>query len=156
MQQHFRTLPMAAAIAAASFGSLAHADRPVNEMDAVIERGVSYGFTHFEEIELKSRGRSEMEGFLGEDGWYAEVTFDDTGEPTHEERSRRIDGAWGMQPADVRQALAAAAKAGLASVEEIQINSSGYIDVEGHDAQRREIEMTLRLGSDKVIGTERD
>ena len=129
---------------------------PVDHIDDILAHASDYGFSQYEEIKVKSRGRAEIEGWL-DDEWYADVEFSiDNGETLKEERKRLITGAWGMSEDDVRQALNVAQAEGMAEFEEIEIDKSGMIDIEGRDENGRELEISLRQGSDQVSSIDRD
>ncbi|TVP52595.1 MAG: PepSY domain-containing protein [Halomonas sp.] len=128
----------------------------VDRIDDILAHAADYGFSHYEEIKVKSRGRAEVEGWL-DDEWYADVEFAiDDGETLKEERKRLVSGAWGMSEEDVRQALNVAQAEGMAEFEEIEIDKSGMIDIEGRDENGRELEISLRQGSDQVSAVDRD
>lgn len=117
-------------------------DRLATErLDKVLTQATDFGFQTFEEIEAKRDGRFEVEGWL-DDEWQAEVTFDlASGESLKEERRRRDSGAWGLSEAEVRDAMAVAVAEGLAEFEEIQADRDGRVEIEGYDADGRELEV---------------
>lgn len=128
----------------------------IDRLDDVLSTATSYGFTHFEEIEIKSRGRVGIEGWL-EDEWYVDAEFSiDSGETLKEERKQLITGAWGMSEEDIRQAFAVAQAEGMAEFEEIDIDKRGMIEIEGRDQNGRELEIKLRQGSDQISSVDRD
>ncbi len=151
-----RVLLVPACAALLATGS-AHADYlAIDRIDRVLDTAAAYGFTHYEEIEIKSSGRADVEGWL-DDEWYADIEFSiDSGETLKEERKRLITGAWGMSEEDVRQALAVAHAEGMSEFEEINIDKHGMIEIEGRDQNGRELEVKLRLGSDEASAIERD
>lgn len=129
---------------------------PVERLDAVLERGAAYGFTHYLEIEGKERGQVEIEGWL-DDEWQAEVRLAlDSGELFKEERKRRDDSPWGMSEAEVRLAMEAAVAEGMAEFEEIEIKRDDLIEIEGRDDRDRELEVTTRQGEREVVEVEGD
>lgn len=145
------TLMLAGTTVQADDGRLA-ADR----IDEALKQGTTFGFQHFQEIEAKGRDSVKIEGWL-DDEWQAEVRLSlETGESLEEERKRREGGAWGMSEEDVRMAMEAAVAEGLAEFEEIQADSDGRIEIEGRDADGREIEVRTRQGERGVTDVERD
>ncbi|MGJ7459044.1 PepSY domain-containing protein [Halomonas sp. MA07-2] len=129
---------------------------PVGSLDAVLERGAAYGFTHYLEIEGKERGQVEIEGWL-DDEWKAEVRLSlESGELLEEERKRRDDGPWGMSEADIRLAMEVAVAEGMAEFEEIEIDRDDLIEIEGRDDSGRELEVTTRRGERELVKVERD
>nr|WP_228632961.1 PepSY domain-containing protein [Halomonas sp.] len=151
-----KALVVPACLAMFAAGSAQADYLPIDRIDDVLNTAASYGFTHYEEIEIKSRERAEVEGWL-DDEWYADVEFAlDSGETVKEERKRLITGAWGMSEEDVRQALAVAQAEGMTDFEQIDIDKSGMIEVEGRDQDGRELEIKLRQGSDQASTIERD
>ena len=149
-------IPTSALLLTAAAGSV-HADSlPIDQIDSVLTHATDYGFTHYEEISIKSRGRAEVEGWL-DDEWYADIEFSiDSGEPLQEKRERLITGAWGMNEDDIRQALEVASQEGMTEFEDIDIDKRGMIEVEGRDQRGRELEIKLRQGSFQVSDIDRD
>lgn len=150
-------VPTSALLLAAAAGSVqADNSLPLDRIDDVLTHANGYGFSHYEEIGFKSRGRVEVEGWLDNE-WYADVDFSlDDGETLEEKRERLITGAWGMSEDDIRQALAVAGQEGMVNVEEIEIDESGMIDIEGRDENDRELEISVRQESDQVSKIDRD
>ncbi|MFQ3789263.1 PepSY domain-containing protein [Halomonas sp. A29] len=145
------TLMLAGTAAQASDDRLA-ADR----IDEVLEQGAAFGFQHYQEIEAKHQGSVEIEGWL-DDEWQADVRLSlENGESLEEQRNRREGGAWGMSEDDVRMAMEAAVAEGLAEFEEIQVDRDGRIEIEGRDADGREIEVRSQQGESGVVDVERD
>jgi len=131
----------AATLAQADSGRLAS-----ERLDEVLALTGNFGFQTYEEIEVKRRDRVEVEGWL-DDEWQAEVRFDlASGESLKEERKRRDDGAWGLSEAEVRDAMAVAVAEGLAEFEELQVDHDGRVEIEGVDADGRELEVNSRGG----------
>lgn len=149
-------IPASALLLTAAAGSAQADALSMDRVDEVLVPAVDYGFTHYEEISIKSRGRAEVEGWL-DDEWYADVEFSlDNGETLKEERKRLITGAWGMSEEDVRQALEVARKEGMSEFEDIDIDKGGVIDIEGRDENGRELEISLRQGSYEITEIDRD
>ncbi|WP_228716969.1 PepSY domain-containing protein [Billgrantia pellis] len=145
------TLMFAGTSAQASDGRLA-----TDRLEAVLEQGAAYGFQHYQEIEAKSRDSVEIEGWL-DDEWQSDVRLSlENGESLEEQRKRREGGAWGMSEEDVRMAMEAAAAEGLAEFEEIQVDRDGRIEIEGRDADGRDIEVRSQQGESGVVEVERD
>ncbi|WP_104204980.1 PepSY domain-containing protein [Billgrantia saliphila] len=127
-----------------------------DRLDEALEQGATFGFQHYQEIEAKGRDSVEIEGWL--DGeWQADVRLSlENGETLEEQRKRRGGDAWGMSEDDVRMAMEAATAEGLAEFEEIQVDRDGRIEIEGRDADGREIEVRTRQGESGVVEVERD
>ncbi|MBB3184220.1 hypothetical protein FHR95_001781 [Halomonas fontilapidosi] len=131
----------AATLAQADSGRLAS-----ERLDEVLALTGNFGFQTYEEIEVKRRDRVEVEGWL-DDEWQAEVRFDlASGESLKEERNKRDGGAWGLSEAEVRDAMAVAVAEGLAEFEELQVDPDGRVEIEGVDADGRELEVKSRGG----------
>ncbi|WP_165927483.1 PepSY domain-containing protein [Halomonas marinisediminis] len=123
-------------------------------LDKVLAQATDFGFQTFEEIEAKRDGRFEVEGWL-DDEWQAEVRFDlASGESLKEERRRHDSGAWGLSEAEVRDAMALAVAEGLVEFDELQADRDGRIEIEGYDADGRELEVKILDG--EVLEIERD
>ncbi|WP_111414824.1 PepSY domain-containing protein [Billgrantia lactosivorans] len=145
------TLMLAAASVQASDARLA-----TERLDEVLEQVTGFGFQHIQEIEAKGRDSVEVEGWL-DDEWQAEVRLSlESGESLEEERKRRDGGAWGMSEEDVRMAMEAAVAEGLAEFDELQVDRDGRIEIEGRDADGREIEVRSQQGESGVTDVERD
>ncbi|MGO3698925.1 MULTISPECIES: PepSY domain-containing protein [Halomonas] len=156
VMQKMLLIPASALLLTAAASSAQADALSMDRVDEVLVPAVDYGFTHYEEISIKSRGRAEVEGWL-DDEWYADVEFSlDNGETLKEERKRLITGAWGMSEEDVRQALEAARKEGMSEFEDIDIDKGGIIDIEGRDENGRELEISLRQGSYEITEIDRD
>ncbi|MBE0403543.1 PepSY domain-containing protein [Halomonas citrativorans] len=156
VMQKMLLIPASALLLTAAAGSAQADALSMDRVDEVLVPAVDYGFTHYEEISIKSRGRAEVEGWL-DDEWYADVEFSlDNGETLKEERKRLITGAWGMSEEDVRQALEVARKEGMSELEDIDIDKGGVIDIEGRDENGRELEISLRQGSYEITEIDRD
>lgn len=156
VMQKMLLIPASALLLTAAASSAQADALSMDRVDEVLVPAVDYGFTHYEEISIKSRGRAEVEGWL-DDEWYADVEFSlDNGETLKEERKRLITGAWGMSEEDVRQALEVARKEGMSEFEDIDIDKGGIIDIEGRDENGRELEISLRQGSYEITEIDRD
>jgi len=149
-------IPTSALLLAAAAGSAQADSLPMDRIDDVLTHSNDYGFSHYEEISVKGRGRVEVEGWLDEE-WYADVDFSlDNGETLEEKRERLITGAWGMSEDDIRQALDVARQEGMVEFEDLDIDKSGIIDIEGRGENGRELEISVRQGSSEVTQIDRD
>lgn len=148
------TASLAALLGAATLAQAAD-DRLASErLDEVLAQAGDFGFQTYEEIEVKRSDRVEVEGWL-DDEWQAEVSFDlASGESLKEERKKRDGGAWGLSEAEVRDAMALAVAEGLVEFEELQVDRDGRVDIEGYDADGRELEVKSRDGA--VLEVEHD
>ena len=149
-------IPTSALLLAAAAGSAQADSLPMDRIDDVLTHANDYGFSHYEEISVKGRGRVEVEGWLDEE-WYADVDFSlDNGDTLEEKRERLITGAWGMSEDDIRHALDVARQEGMAEFEDLDIDKSGIIDIEGRGENGRELEISVRQGSSDVTQIDRD
>ncbi|WP_336275111.1 PepSY domain-containing protein [Vreelandella indica] len=149
-------IPTSALLLAAAAGSAQADSLPMDLIDDVLTHSNDYGFSHYEEISVKGRGRVEVEGWLDEE-WYADVDFSlDNGDTLEEKRERLITGAWGMSEDDIRQALDVARQEGMVEFEDLDIDKSGIIDIEGRGENGRELEISVRQGSSDVTQIDRD
>lgn len=149
-------IPTSALLFAAAAGTAQADSLPMDRINDVLTHANDYGFSHYEEVSIKSRGRVEVEGWLDEE-WYADVEFSlDDGETLQEKRERLITGAWGMNEDDIRQALDVASQEGMVEFEDIDIDESGMIEVEGRDENGRELEISLRQGTGQINNIDRD
>ncbi|WNK19586.1 PepSY domain-containing protein [Halomonas piscis] len=149
-------VPTSALLLAAAAGSAQADSLPMDRIDDVLTHASEYGFSHYEEVSIENRGRVEVEGWL-DDEWSADVEFSlDNGDTLHEQRERLITSAWGMSEDDIRQALDVASQEGMVEFEDLDIDKTGIIDVEGRDKDGRELEISVRQGSSEVTQIERD
>lgn len=150
-------IPTSALLLAAAAGSAQADDSlPMDRIDDVLTHANDYGFSHYEEISIESRGRAEVEGWL-DDEWYADVEFSiDNGETLQEQRERLVTGAWGMSEDDIRQALDVASQEGMVEFESLDIGKNGIIEIEGRGDNGRELEISVRQGSTEVTHIDHD
>lgn len=149
-------IPTSALLLAAAAGSAQADSLPMDRIDDVLTHANEYGFSHYEEVSIQNRGRVEVEGWL-DDEWYADVEFSlDNGETLQEQRERLITSAWGMGEDDIRKALDVASQEGMVEFEDLDIDKTGIIDVEGRDKDGHELEISVRQGSSEVTQIERD
>lgn len=147
---------LASLMAAATLAQAGDSRLPAERLDDILAQASAFGFTHFEEIEVKDENSVEIEGWI-DDEWQAEVRLSlESGESLEEERKRREGGAWGMNEDDVRLAMEAAVAEGLAEFEEIQVDRDGRVEVEGRDGEGRELEVKSRQGEGGTSEVERD
>lgn len=148
------TASLAALLGAATLAQAEESRLPAERLDDILAQASAFGFTHFGEIEVKDGESVEIEGWL-DDEWQAEVRLSlESGESLEEERKRREGGAWGLSEAEVRDAMALAVAEGLVEFEELQVDRDGRIDIEGYDADDRELEVKIRGG--EVLEVEHD
>ncbi|WP_447894924.1 PepSY domain-containing protein [Vreelandella sp. GE22] len=150
-------MPATALLLSAAAGA-AQADEglALERLDDVLGYTADYGFTQYQEISVESGDHVEVEGWL-DDEWFADIEFSlDSGETLQEERERLVSGAWGMSEDDIRQAFEVASEEGMVTFEEIDMNQSGIIDIEGRNAEGREVELSVRQGSYEITAMDRD
>lgn len=140
-----KTTIMTIALSTAFLAPITYADAPIEQFDQVLNASSKYGIKHYKEFESDDDGKVEIEGWVDNE-WYAEIEVSDKGEIIHEKRERRIDGAWGMEEADVRQVLEASKSEGMTTIDEISISSTGVIEVEGEDSEGRDKEFKKKKG----------
>lgn len=104
----------------------------------------SYGFSHVTEVEWKSNGRVEAEGFA-RDGMLSEVVFNSNGEVDSEEHERYARDAWGLDLSQLQNAMEQGKEGGIKRFDEIDVSSRGTVEVDGYDDNDREIELALQL-----------
>lgn len=125
------------------------------QIELALELALEYGFVAFKEIEKEGRNEVEVEGWL-DDEWEAEVDFDlATGRILKEERERSRPPGNALSADDLRQLLRVARDAGMVSFDEIELEN-GYAEVEGWDADGREMEIDIELPGFRVLEVEYD
>ena len=148
------TASLAALLGAATLAQAEDGRLATERLDDILAQASAFGFQSFEEIEAQRNDRFTVEGWL-DDEWRAEVRFSlESGESLREERKRREGGAWGMSEAEVREAMALAMDEGLAEFEEVEVDRDGRIEIEGRDADGRELEVKSRGG--ELLEVEQD
>lgn len=141
------TTTLAASLVAAP---MAFASGTVDDVKRAVQIGSDYGITHFHSIELEDdhddNGSMEIEGWV--DGeWFVEIDVYRDGSIRKEERRKRADGPWGISSGEVLDYLDASVNQGMSRVEEIKAEANGDIEVEGNNANGRELEIDYRTGS---------
>lgn len=140
-----------ATTALADDGSLSH-----SELSALLDSATQYGFTHYEEISLDDSTHLELEGWR-DDGWQLDVDMlIEDGSLVHEEQRKSQIPDWSLTGDEVRQALSHARDAGLQRFEQLDVDEDRHFEIEGHDAQNREIELRLNSSDLSVTGVEHD
>lgn len=136
---------------------LAHASGSIDEARQAVDIGADYGITHVRSIELEDDDddRMEIEGWVDND-WSVELDVNGDGSIRKEERRKHSDGPWGLSAADVRNYIDASTEAGMTRIEEIKVNASGYVEVEGYADNGQELEVDFRSGSVEPVKVERD
>ncbi|MFG6159431.1 PepSY domain-containing protein [Halomonas sp. 1390] len=148
------TASLAALLGAATLVQAEDGRQATERLDDILAQASAFGFQSFEEIEAQRNDRFTVEGWL-DDEWRAEVRFSlESGESLREERKRREGGAWGMSEAEVREAMVLAMDEGLAEFEEVEVDRDGRIEIEGRDADGRELEVKSRGG--ELLEVEQD
>lgn len=132
------------AISAVTAAFSARADVPVEKVEDALRAGSDYGIQSYKEFDFDDNGKMEIEGWLDEE-WFVEIDVSSQGEVLKEKRQRRIEGAWGMTEARVREVVEAAKTDGMTIIEEINLKPDGIIEVEGEDSLGREIELKLNI-----------
>ncbi|KAE8438445.1 PepSY domain-containing protein [Vreelandella piezotolerans] len=149
-------IPASALLLTSAASSVQADSKPLGLIDDIFTYTSDYGFTHYKEVSIKSRGRAEVEGWL--DGeWFADVEFSlENGDTLKEDRKRLITGPWGMSEEDIRQAFNVANQEGMIEFEEIEISTSGIIDIEGRDQNGRDMELKMQQGSLQITEIDMD
>ena len=146
-------LPLAAG-ALSIMAASAQAALTPEQLDAVLSNAKEYGFTHYEEISFDD-GAVDIEGWLG-DAWDAEVEFTLDGKVLKEERKRGNGTARGLSEAEVRQTIEVVGAEGMTRIEEIEIHRGSFIEVEGLDANGRELEIRISRETGEVVHKDYD
>lgn len=127
-----------------------------DELSSLLDSANQHGFTHFEEISLDDSRHLELEGWR-EDGWQLEVDMAlEDGSLIREQRRKSETPDWGLTRDEVDQALASAREEGLQRFEQLDVDMGGTIEIEGYDAQNREIELYLDGTDFSVTGVDDD
>src|SRR5690554_6312168 len=125
-----------ALLSSLAISPLAMAAGSFEDADRAIKAGLDYGITHFRSIELDDDDDMEVEGWI-ENGWYVEIDLDRNASIEKENRQNRGGERWGISAEDVRAYLGVARQNGMAMLEEIEVKSDGYVEVEGDDERGR-------------------
>ncbi|GAB2801019.1 hypothetical protein GCM10027040_30910 [Halomonas shantousis] len=138
--------------ASADSGALTH-----DELRRVLEQASQHGFTHYEEISSDDdEGHWEVEGWR-EDGWQLDVDMRvSDGHLLHERKSKSQIPDWSLTGEEVREALDNALEAGLERFAQLDVDADGHLEIEGYDAQQREMELRLNRTDLSVTDVEHD
>lgn len=138
-------------MALADEGGLSH-----SELQALLAQADRYGFSHYQEISVDDATRLELEGWR-DDGWQLDVDMliADGTLVLEEQRKSQIPD-WSLSADEVRQALANASQAGLQRFDQLDVDERGHIEIEGYNAQNREIELRLNRDDLSVTGVTND
>jgi len=129
---------------------------PVDRLDGVLERVSVFGDQHYREIKVKDRDSVEVGGWL-DDQWQATVRLVlASGDARVDELTRSEPGVRGMSKADMRLAMEAAVVEGMVEFAELQVERDGRIEVDGYDADGRELEVKSHQGEREVVEVEYD
>jgi hypothetical protein len=120
---------------------MAYGQVPVDQVSKSLKAAQEYGIVQYQEVEFDDDGSAEVEGWLDAE-WYAEVEISANGEVIQEERKRRDGGPMGMTLSDVQSLIDSAKSQGITLIEEISVDESGQIELEGENAQGRDIELS--------------
>lgn len=134
---------------------LAMASGTFDEAEKALTAGSDYGITHFRSVELDDDNEMEVEGWI-EDGWYVEIDFDRNGNIEKEKRQKRGGQPWGISADDLRGYLDVARENGMTMLDEIEVTSDGYVEVEGDEDRGRELEIDFRIGDLSPVKIDRD
>lgn len=156
--KHLRLLVMPVAFSG-GLASTAFADNgslAPNELQSLLERASQYGFGHYEEISVDDGARIEIEGWR-DDGWQLDIDMlTEDGSLVHEEQRKSQIPDWSLTGDEVQQALASARDAGLQRFSQLDVDDSGHLEIEGYDAQNREIDLRMNGADFTVNGVEHD
>ncbi|MHB0775644.1 hypothetical protein [Halomonas sp. WWR20] len=128
-----------------------------DELHRMLKHASQYGYTHYEEISLDDEdAHLELEGWR-DDGWHLDVDMRvSDGHWVHEEKSKSQIPDWSLTGEQVREALASAREAGLERFSQLDVDADGHLEIEGYDAQQREIELRLDSSNFAVTEVEHD
>lgn len=146
-----------APLALAGLSSAAFADTPISldELNGLLDTADEHGFSHYEEISIDD-SHLELEGWR-EDGTQLEVDLQISDGSVVQEQERDSEAPdWSLTGDDVRQALEAAQQEGLHTFSELDVDSDGHVEIEGHDEQDREIEIRLSSSDFSVTDVRND
>lgn len=138
---------------------LANASGSMDDVKLATQSGADYGLTHFQSIEFDDdhddNDHIEIEGWLDEN-WYVELDMDSDGTITREDRQKRGSGPRGLTADETLSYAQASAQEGMTRFDEIDVDDSGRIEIEGDDSNGRELEIDFRTGNMQPVKVERD
>ncbi|MGP9832341.1 hypothetical protein [Marinobacter sp. NSM] len=152
-----KTLTALGLIAGIAATPLAMADARLDDAKNAVALGKDYGIVEFRSIEFDDDywGETEIEGWL-EDGWYVEVEIDSNGNIDREKRTRSERESYGLSADAVVNYLDAASREGMVWFEDFDVNSRGFIDIEGEDDRGQDLDIDFRSDSLEPIRVEWD
>ena len=151
-----KTMIVATLTAGLVAAPMAMASGTIDDSTRALQIGSDHGISHFQSIELDNDDDNylEIEGWVDEQ-WFVELDVRRDGTIRKEERRKRMDGPWGMTVEDATRYIEASAREGMTRVEELKIDASGHVEVEGDDDQG-ELEVNFRSGDSANATVERD
>lgn len=120
---------------------VAYGEVPVEQVSESLRVAQEYGIVHYKEMDFDDDGSAEIEGWL-DDEWYVEIEISANGEVIQEERKRRDGGPTGMTLSEVQNLIDSAKSEGITLIEEISVDNSGQIELEGENAQGRDVDLS--------------
>lgn len=139
---------------------LAYASGTLDDVRLAVQSGSDFGLTHFQNIEFDDDQEGdndfiEIEGWL-DNNWYVELDMARDGTVTREDRRKRDSGPKGLTADETLSYVQASAEEGMTQFDEIDVDDSGRIEVEGDDNNGRELEIDFRTGNLQPVKVERD
>lgn len=155
-----KTIFASAIVIGLATAPLAHASGSMDDVKLAVQSGTDFGLTHFQNIEFDDdhgddNDYIEIEGWLG-NNWYVELDMASDGTVTREDRRKRGNGPKGITADETLDYAQASSKEGMVQFEEIDVDDSSRIEVEGDDADGRELEIDFRSGNLQPVKVERD
>lgn len=155
-----KTILASALVAGLATAPLAHASGSMDDIRLAVQSGSDYGLTHFQSIEFDDdhgddNDYLEIEGWL-DGNWYVELDMASDGTITREDRRKRGSGPRGLNADESLEYAQASTQEGMTAFDEIDVDDSGRIEIEGDDANGRELEIDFRTGNLQPVKVERD
>ena len=115
-----------------------------SQLKTLLDSAESYGFTHYEKLDVdRDDNRFEVEGWR-DDGWELDVSMalDDGALMRESQRQSNIPD-WSLTAEELQNALAQAQNRGMQHFAELEVDSDGRIEIEGYNAQQNELDLDL-------------
>ncbi|MCE3026542.1 MULTISPECIES: hypothetical protein [Salinicola] len=137
--------------AMANDGTLSYA-----ELDGLLGKAEQYGFSRYEKLDVdRDDNVLEVEGWRN-DGWELDVSMQlDDASLTRESQRRSSVPDWSLTGDQLRQALSLAQARGMQRFDELEVDSNGHVEIEGYDANQRDLDLDLRRDALTATGETR-
>ncbi|WP_110686442.1 hypothetical protein [Salinicola aestuarinus] len=145
MKYRLWMLPAVALGSGLSAGAMANdATLSQGDLAALLSQSSQYGFSRYEKLETDADdGELEIEGWR-ENGWALDASLAlEDGALMRERQRQSTLPDWSLTGDELTVALDTARRRGLESIDELEVDSDGHIEIEGYDASGGDLDVDL-------------